>query len=493
MGDPRKPVTLSPVVQDWNTERHSGAGWPQFLESVRIEGLRGWKSTLVEFRFPVVAIAGENGAGKSTVLKAAAAAYGAPKGVRDTLAFYPDDFFPSTPWEKVEGVKLGYQVRRGDVTTSISLSKKTSRWRGMPNRHPRSVFFLDVSRTQPINTLVGYGKIAKELIFPGDEIPFLEEDRALLSRIMNKPYTKSVMATYENKQIGVLTTPEGEYSNFHQGAGEDATADLVALLRSVPKYSLILIDEVEASLHPRAQRRLMTELFAVARANRVQFLLSTHSPYILEQLPAEARVHIQLTRKGERNVIYGVTPEFSMSMMDDVYHPELTLYCEDLESAVLVDALIAHEAPEIRNRLSILPVGAASTVKTLGALSADDKLGTNAMGVLDGEQGASPGCVVIPGKAAPERAVFASMSEDAWEAVSQRLGVRAGDLFEAVDDAVQIENHHAWSRKVAERLGARVRTDRVWEASAAVWADVAVDEAGRKEFVESIKERLGQD
>ncbi|MGW0748384.1 hypothetical protein [Streptomyces sp. NPDC002587] len=73
--------------------------------------------------------------------------------------------------------------------------------------------------------------------------------------------------------------------------------------------------------------------------------LSTHSPYVLEQLPTEARAYIQLERGGTRDVIYGVTPDFAMSLMDDVDHAELTLYCEDREAVVMIDALLSIDTP----------------------------------------------------------------------------------------------------------------------------------------------------
>ena len=38
--------------------------WPQFLEMLEIKGLRGWTGQAITFNFPVVAIVGENGAGK---------------------------------------------------------------------------------------------------------------------------------------------------------------------------------------------------------------------------------------------------------------------------------------------------------------------------------------------------------------------------------------------------------------------------------------------
>lgn len=45
--------------------------WPQFIEMVQIDGLRGWTGQTINFQFPVVAIVGENGSGKSTILKTA--------------------------------------------------------------------------------------------------------------------------------------------------------------------------------------------------------------------------------------------------------------------------------------------------------------------------------------------------------------------------------------------------------------------------------------
>ncbi|NUV91607.1 AAA family ATPase [Streptomyces sp. KAI 90] len=480
--------TLSSLTHEWNTARNTNKGWPLFLDSVQIDGLRGWTGEVVEFRFPVVAIAGENGAGKSTILKAAAAAYTAEQ--TSGYTFYPDDFFPNTPWEKVEGVTLTYQVRRGTKIDTQTLRKRTSRWRGMPDRFSRPIFFLDISRTQPVNTQIGYGKAATQANFTAAVTPFDETDRALLSRIMNRPYTSSGMATFQNKQVGVLDAGAGEYSNFHQGAGEDATADLVDLLRSAPDRSLIIIDEVEASLHPRAQRRLMAELFAIAEKRKMQFILSTHSSTIMEQLPTEARIHIQTHRGGGRNVLYGVTARFAMSLMDDVDHPELVLFCEDDKAAVLIDALINQEAPGLSRRVEIIAAGAASTVTILGELASKGRLPSVSLGVLDADQAEQNGCLTLPGTQAPEKELFDSLDDTSWEKVAMRLDVRAGELLQAVDDARQIDNHHAWTRRVAEHLGPRVRTDRVWEAIAAVWAKDSVAPAERAAFVRAVEQKL---
>ena len=97
---------IEKLTSDWDGERHSKKGWRQFLASVSLDGLRGWAGEVVEFRYPIVALAGENGAGKSTVLKAIAAASRVTNAASKAgaVTYSPDDFFPNTPWEKVEGV-----------------------------------------------------------------------------------------------------------------------------------------------------------------------------------------------------------------------------------------------------------------------------------------------------------------------------------------------------------------------------------------------------
>jgi predicted ATPase len=95
-----------------------------------------------------------------------------------------------------------------------------------------------------------------------------------------------------------------------QGQGETTITELIQT--DPPKYSLILIDEIESSLHPRAQRRLIRDLANVARERELQIMLTTHSPYILEELPEKARMQIFWSDE-DRKVMTGVSAQFAMS------------------------------------------------------------------------------------------------------------------------------------------------------------------------------------
>ena len=50
-------------------EQHLSNQWPQYLEAVEISGVHGFLGETIAFNFPVTAIVGENGAGKSTSLR----------------------------------------------------------------------------------------------------------------------------------------------------------------------------------------------------------------------------------------------------------------------------------------------------------------------------------------------------------------------------------------------------------------------------------------
>lgn len=68
-------MPLSLTVQKLQNRWQKGNGWPKRLKWLQIEGLRGWVGQQFECKFPIMAIVGENGCGKSTILHCAASVY----------------------------------------------------------------------------------------------------------------------------------------------------------------------------------------------------------------------------------------------------------------------------------------------------------------------------------------------------------------------------------------------------------------------------------
>lgn len=234
------------------------------------------------------------------------------------------------------------------------------------------------------------------MISRGTTEPLSREQVDQLGRTLGRTYAEASFDRYGDKQVSVLTINGIRYSISHQGAGEDSVLDLLALVAEAPAKSLVIIDEVEASLHPQAQRGLVTELLRLAHDKRLQIIMSTHSPYILEQLPNLARVVVSVDRHAKRNILYGVSTNSALNLMDDERHEELDVYCEDDESAYLIERLVAIGAPMMMTRTRITAVGPANTVMTLGAIANKRRLARPAVCVVDAEQNASDDYLLLP-------------------------------------------------------------------------------------------------
>jgi hypothetical protein len=84
-------VPPSREVRRLEAKWKTGGGWPKRLDWIEIKGLRGWTGQRFDLQFPIMALVGDNGSGKSTVLQAAASVYGKQSVRKRTICLNPAD------------------------------------------------------------------------------------------------------------------------------------------------------------------------------------------------------------------------------------------------------------------------------------------------------------------------------------------------------------------------------------------------------------------
>lgn len=457
-------MALSKEMRRLQSRWNSG-GWPKRLESIEINNIRGWTSQRLEFKFPIVAIVGENGCGKSTVIQAATSVH---KGRTKKTTRFASDFFPATAWDDYRNAQIRYSYREGDAVKSGLVRKPTTRWLGNDERPIRDVTYVDLTRIQPVSARTGYSKIAKSSHTETSAAQFDQKRVERLSNIMGRRYKSAKMALSSvdsKRKVPVLEDDDYSYSGFHQGTGE--TTMLEFLQADINDYGLLIIDEIETSLHPRAQRRLIRALAEICREKQAQIILTTHSPYILDELPLEARMYI-LGRGSSRQVVTGVSANFAMSNMDDEMHPDCELFVEDESAKTMLSEIISAHAPALSRRCRIIPFGAANLGKALGEMAANDRFPRPTCIFLDGDISESRGCVLLPGDDAPERVVFETLAENNWGALHERLGKNFSEVADACAMAMTLDDHHEWVSSAASTLV--VPGSYLWQAMCSVWS-----------------------
>ena len=459
-------MPISEEIRRLDKKWRSGTGWPKRLEWVEPSGVRGWQGARVSFPFPIVAIVGENGSGKSTILQAAACSYQGDSGSR---TWYPTEFFPITAWDHSgKNVAITYGYKEGQNHTQGAVRKLTTRWLNQTDRPKRVVEYIDLNRIQPVGARVGYARIAKTKHVEKSSTSFKTEEVERLSAVMGRPYDSARMAVSDidvGREVPVIARSGYEYSGFHQGSGEITVVELIK--NGVPKYSLLLIDELESSLHPRSQRRLVRDLAEQCRLQEAQVILTTHSPYVLEELPVEARLHI-LESQGQKIVVGGISPEFAMTKMDDEVHPECDLYVEDNAARVMLEEILAKHNPEVFVRCDVVPYGSAAVGQALGLMANEKRFKRPTAVFVDGDIEPGAGCAVLPGADAPEQVVFKALKARAWADLWTRIGRDTSLVHDACESAMTLADHHDWVRIAANKL--RCGGETLWRGMCREWA-----------------------
>lgn len=151
------------------------------------------------------------------------------------------------------------------------------------------------------------------------------------------------------------------YSESSFSLGEIFTLNLLFELKTIPKNSLLVIDELEVALHPKVQINLLNYINNKAREKNLTVIVSTHSSSLIKCAPN--LIYLDSDSNGKVNVHYKCYPAFALKevSVEEDMQPDFVFFVEDDSAASLLREMISYFFminPDKHKPLrKILPIG----------------------------------------------------------------------------------------------------------------------------------------
>lgn len=421
------------------------------ITSASITGFRG-VNTDISFDYPITALTGFNGAGKSTIGQLMLCAY--KKLTASTMGkrFYVKDFFPvsaadPTPFMPEASVTFHYQTDRPEQAQELTIRRAKAEWSGykrQPERNAEYIGFTVYIPKVERRDMSIYS--AKNLTLT--ERNEIENASMHVSRILGSAYDdvyfQGVAAKNRASELGIAQRLGTTYSENNMGFGEGRLVYTVRLLETCPERSLIVLEEPETSLHESAQYEFVKYLFDVVNRRHHQIIFSTHSSTMMDALPPEARKLLMRDAKGVK-VFDRVSSSRIKTALSAGMAGHTTICVEDKFAQSLLREIILRFDKDLIESVEILPFGDWRAVKS--AMKAITFSGQRAIAVLDADQSAVPAedIFCLPGSQPPEKEIFSSA------ATQCTLRSMYGFDFQAFMAAYPDADHHEYASHISEK------------------------------------------
>ena len=359
----------------------------------RLKGIRDLDEISFEDK-PLTGIFGPNGVGKSTILHALAAAYGAPdRG----LASNYRQFFPPLAADVWNGTRfaIDHTYRAGAATAKGTVEYRkgiaTPDWNpALVDRPLRYMAYVGVKSCIP--DLEAYDShdltraVSTQLTHEIDN-----RVRETAGRILNCNYTAMATVTIPgepNKNYTSLTLLVAgggnlEYPSVVMGAGEQRLLKLLRAVESSHDDGLILVDELDLLLHGDALKKLINHLSDRCQAKRLQLVFTSHRE---ELLSLKGQINIRhLWSQAGKHCCYSNTDPDSLGRLSGHQTKTLEVFVED----DLGEAIVSHVAGELgmSRHVRVLRFGAAKNCFTVFAgLLIKGETCENSLFILDGDE-----------------------------------------------------------------------------------------------------------
>jgi predicted ATPase len=334
-------------------ERVAKGNYRKYLKRLIMNRLRSFTDREVTFDFPVTALVGPNGGGKTTILGAAGLIY---RDVQPRRFFAKSGKYDANmkDWA-VEYELIDRDLDRIRVQRTASFPEY--KW----NRHAveRDVLIFGVARTVPATERRELTKAIGSKFAAERELAITEPAARAVEKILGKDirgYSQLFVGPTARVKLFAASSSDGDqYSEFHFGAGEASVIRIVSDVESSSNESLILIEEIENGLHPAATRRMVEYLVDVANRKSCQIIFTTHSNEALDPLPPKA-----IWAAYNSEVLQGKLDIGALRTITGQIDAKLAIFVEDHFAALMVTTALRYRGAVELEAIKIHGMGGAT-------------------------------------------------------------------------------------------------------------------------------------
>lgn len=304
----------------------------QVLHNLEFTKLKGLVNLKIDFSPNLVTgIFGVNGSGKSTVIHALLSIYkpGDQDPTRRDFKF--SQFF--TPTTHTAWAGSNFKVThtlRVDANLSENLirtySKAADRWNPRYTTRPeRDVYFIGLDSCVPaIEMEKRESLISLTTLSLNDQIS--QEIRDKAGYVLNRNYQEYNQHKTATKQYIGLRHNQINYSSLSMGAGEQRIFKILEVVYRASKHSLIIIDEIDLTLHTDALNRLINILVERANEKNLQIVFTSHR----EELAKRSDINIRhIFQTNDQTLCFNATNPDCISRLTGIQERPIEIFVED--------------------------------------------------------------------------------------------------------------------------------------------------------------------
>lgn len=195
-----------------------------------------------------------------------------------------------------------------------------------------------------------------------------------VSNILGREYRSalyirhSLYPNQKSEDVSVVFDRGLKYSEAYAGSGELAVVEIVRQILNADKYSLVLVDEPETSLHPGAQKQLLKFFLEQIKIKHIQVIVATHSMEFIELLPNKAIKVLEDNGFGSIRIINECSPHIALHRLGANIQSKMQVLVEDAAAKALVEraAKLLDPGEQATFEILVIPGGAETLLAQTG-------------------------------------------------------------------------------------------------------------------------------